>query len=386
MDIQKFKNSPAGRIVKTNRDYWAFLPHPLPPKIDYTRELANLLSDANLYLGNLNGIGNLLPNPDLLIIPYVRREAVLSSKIEGTQTSLSELFYFEAAKKEEQKKEAKKTDVLEVINYVKATDYGIKRLRELPLCSRLIREMHRILMKEVRGQHMTPGEFRRSQNWIGPAGCALNEAIFVPPPIHEMNQALGDLEKFLHRRGDIPGLIQCALIHYQFETIHPFLDGNGRIGRLLIVLFLCERKYLTYPMLYLSAFFEKHRREYYDRLLSISQNGEWEEWIKFFLRAVVTEAKEAVNNSKEILNLLEAYRKRIQQKRISPYVVKLLDELFKNPYISIPRAAEKLKTSFHTAKAAVKKLETSKVLFEISDKRRGKIYCAKELLDLLEGD
>lgn len=384
MDINKFKKSSAGRILKTDRDYRVFVPNPLPPEIKYTKELINLLSEAERHLGNLNGVGTLLPNPNLLIIPYVRREAVLSSRIEGTQTSLSELFYFEAARKEEQKKEAKETDVLEVANHVKAMGHGIKRLKELPLCLRLIREIHRVLMKGVRGRHLTPGEFRRSQNWIGPAGCTLNEAIFVPPPVYEMNQTLGDFEKFLHDKENLPGLIQCALIHYQFEAIHPFLDGNGRIGRLLITLFLCERQYLTYPLLYLSAFFEKYRSEYYARLLAVSQGGKWEEWIKFFLRAIAVQSQDAAENSQAILNLLEVYKKRIQQQRPSGYVCKLLDELFKNPYITIPRAAEKLKTSYPTAKAAVGKLREAKILLEITDKLRGKIYCAKKLLDLLE--
>ena len=386
MYIDKFQNSPTGRILRTDRDYYAFIPNPLPPEIKYTRELVNLLSEATLHLGNLNGIGTMLPNLNLLIVPYVRREAVLSSRIEGTQTSLSELFYFEAQRKEEQKKEAKKTDVLEVLNYVKAMDYGIKRLKELPLSLRLIREIHGILMKDVRGKHLTPGEFRRSQNWIGPAGCALNEATFVPPPPDEMNQTLGDFEKFLHDRDNFSGLVQCALIHYQFEAIHPFLDGNGRIGRLLITLFLCERKHLTYPMLYLSAFFEKYRNEYYDRLLDVSQTGEWQEWIKFFLRAVVIQSKDAIKNSQAILNLCEVYKQRVHQKRPSGYTLKLLDEISKNPYISIPRAAQRLKTSYHTAKASVKKLLEAKILFEITDKLRGKFYCAKELLDLLEAE
>lgn len=384
MEIEKFQNSPTGRILKTDRDYYAFIPNPLPPQISYTKELVNLLSEATLQLGNLNGVGTMLPNPNLLIIPYVRREAVLSSRIEGTQTSLSELFYFEAQRKEEQKKEAQKSDVLEVLNYVKAMDYGIKRLKELPLSLRLIREIHAILMKDVRGKHLTPGEFRRSQNWIGPAGCTLNEATFVPPPLNEMNQVLTDFEKFLHDRENFSGLIQCALMHYQFEAIHPFLDGNGRIGRLLITLFLCERQHLTYPMLYLSAFFEKYRSEYYDRLLVVSQKGDWEEWIKFFLRAVVVQSQDAIKNSHAILNLLKVYKEKIHQKRSSGYALKLLDEIFKNPYISIPRAAQKLRTSYHTAKAAVKKLIEAEILFEITDKLRGKVYCAKELLDLLE--
>ena len=385
MDINDFKRTRAGKVIKTDRDYSAFIPHPLPPEIKYSTELINLLAEANRHLGNLNGVGALLPNPNLLIVPYMRKEAVLSSKIEGTQTSLSDLFYFEAARREEQKAEAQKTDVLEVVNYVKAMAYGLKRLKELPICLRLMREIHGILMKDVRGQHLTPGEFRRSQNWIGPAGCTLNDAAFVPPPVHQMHETLGELEKFLHNRDSIPGLIQCALIHYQFEAIHPFLDGNGRIGRLLITLFLCEREFLIYPMLYLSAFFEKYRREYYDRLIAVSQRGEWEEWINFFLRAIAVQSKDAALNSKAILNLLENYRDRIQEKRTSIYVTMLLDELFKNPYVTIPRAAVKLKTSFHTAKAAIEKLKKVNILVEITDKQRGKVYCAKELLSLLEG-
>jgi Fic family protein len=384
MDTNNFTNTRAGKVIKTDRDYLAFVPHPLPPEIKYSPESINLLAEANRYLGNLNGVGALLPNPNLLIIPYMRREAVLSSKIEGTQTSLSDLFYFEAARREKQKVEAQKTDVLEVVNYVKAMNYGLKRLEKLPICLRLMREIHGILMKNVRGQHLTPGEFRRSQNWIGPAGCALNDAEFVPPPVHEMHEALRELEKFLHNRDNIPGLIQCALIHYQFEAVHPFLDGNGRIGRLLITLFLCEREFLVYPMLYLSAFFEKYRKEYYDRLISVSQRGEWEEWINFFLRAITVQSKDAALNSKAILNLLENYKGRIHEKRTSIYVTKLLDELFKNPYITIPRAAIKLKTSFHTAKAAIEKLKKANILVEITDKLRGKVYCAKELLGLLE--
>lgn len=384
MDREKFKNSSAGRIAKTARDYYAFIPHPLPPQISYDGELVNLLSEATLQLGNLNGVGTMLPNPALLIIPYMRREAVLSSRIEGTQASLSELFYFEAQRRQEQKKEAARSDVLEVLNYVKAMNYGIKRMEELPLSLRLIREIHGVLMKDVRGKHLTPGEFRRSQNWIGPAGCTLNEAVFVPPPVDEMNAALADFERFLHDRNKLAGLIQCALMHYQFESIHPFLDGNGRIGRLLITFFLCERRFLAYPMLYVSAFFEKYRAEYYERLLAVSQSGDWQAWLKFFLRAVVVQSGEAIKNSRSVLHLMESYKKKIHDKRPSGYALALLDELFKNPYTSIPNAALKLKTSFHTAKAVLQKLMDTRIVMEITDKRRGKIYCAKELLDLLE--
>lgn len=384
MDINNFKNSTAGKAIKTDRGYWAYLPNPLPPAITYNKELINLLSKADRILGNLSGIGTQLPNPDLLITPYVKREAVLSSKIEGTQASLSDLFYFEAAGKEEREKEVKTTDILEVVNYVKAMNYGLNRLKELPLCLRLIREIHKELMHKVRGNHLTPGEFRRSQNWIGPAGCTLNDASFVPPPVHEMHEALDKFEKFLHDKENLPGLIQCALIHYQFEAIHPFLDGNGRVGRLLITLFLCEKEYLIYPLLYLSAFFEKNRREYYDKLLAVSQKGAWEDWIKFFLRAVAYQSKDAIDNSKLILSLLEKYRKMLCEKRSSPYALALLEEIFLNPFITVSYAAKRIKTTYPTAKAAVDKLRECGILVEASDKRWGRAYKAHELLKLLE--
>jgi len=384
MDKEAFKNTSTGKIINTQKGYFVFVPNPLPPKINYDDSLVQLLSEANRNMGNLNGIGTQLPNPALLIIPYVRKEAVLSSRIEGTQTSLSELFYFEAARKTEQKKEAGRTDVLEVFNYVKAIDYGIKRLESLPISLRLIKEMHAILMKGVRGQHLTPGEFRRSQNWIGLAGCTLNDATFVPPPVEEMKKALNDLDKFIHSKDAIDGLIRCATIHYQFEAIHPFLDGNGRIGRLLTILFLCERQYLKYPLLYLSAYFERNRNQYYERLLGVSQKGDWAGWIKFFLKAIADESRDAIDNSRTVLSLLDDYRRRVEQKRPSMYVFKLLELISKNPYVSIPRAADMLKTSFHTAKAAIEKLQSMKILSETTDKERGKVYCADELLRIFD--
>ncbi|MGH7372019.1 MAG: Fic family protein, partial [Candidatus Methylomirabilales bacterium] len=248
MDPAEFSGSPSGKVVRTPQGYWAFVPNPLPPPIQYDPETVGLLSDADRGLGHLAGIGQLLPNPHLLIAPYIRREAVLSSRIEGTQASLSDLLYFEAAEEEP----PRAPDVQEVQNYVRAMEYGLKQLKKLPLSLRLVREIHAILMGGVRGEQRRPGEFRQTQNWIGPPGCSLVEATFVPPPVSEMNDALGAWEKFLHEVKDIPPLVQCAVLHYQFEAIHPFLDGNGRAGRLLITFFLCERGYLPQPLLYLS--------------------------------------------------------------------------------------------------------------------------------------
>lgn len=384
MDSKQFAHSTAGKVIRTDGNYWAYVPHPLPPALRYDARIVNLLTEATLYVGKLSGIGAHLPNPDLLITPYVKREAVLSSKIEGTQASLSDLFYFEAANHDEKEREKKTSDVLEVVNYVKAMHYGLKRLKELPLCLRLIREIHRELMSGVRGDHLTPGEFRTSQNWIGVPGCTLDGASFVPPPVHDMKDALAALEKFWHQRDAFPGLIQCALIHYQFETIHPFLDGNGRIGRLLNTLFLCERGYLAQPLLYLSAFFEKHRDAYYHHLLNVSKRGAWEEWIAFFLQGVVSQSQDAIRNSNDILSLRETYHKGIHRKRPSAYVLKLIDVLFQNPYITIPLAARTLSTTYPTAKAAVDKLQDAGILFEVSDKRRNKVYCARQLLEILE--
>lgn len=297
MNPRDFKNSTAGKCIKTLSGYWAFTPNLLPPHINYNKDLIYLLSEADRLLGELSGTGRLLPNPYLLIAPYIRREAVSSSRIEGTQASLNDLFFYEA----EEKEEPKVADVREVRNYVKAMEYGTDRLKKLPVSIRLIREIHRILMQGVRGGYAAPGEIRRTQNWIGPPGCSLNESTYVPPPVDEMKQALSDWEKYLHSNSKEPPLIQCSLMHYQFEAIHPFLDGNGRIGRLLITFLLRERGCLTQPLLYLSAFFDKFRNEYYSRLLAVSQKGDWNGWISFFMRGVVNQSKDAITDAKKYL-------------------------------------------------------------------------------------
>ncbi len=278
MDPKEFIRSPSGKCLDIPLGYCAFLPNPLPPRIRYDSKFVHRVSEARGLLGELSGTARLLRNPYLLIAPYVRREAVSSSRIEGTQASLSDLFFFEAAEADE----PEVPDVREVRNYVQAMEHGIKVLADLPVSVRLVRQIHEILMQGVRGEHSAPGELRRTQNWIGPKGCALNDATYVPPPATEIRKALSDWEKYYHSDPTDPPLIQCALMHYQFEAIHPFLDGNGRIGRLLITFLLYERQILSQPLLYLSSFFEKNRDEYYERLLMVSKRGSWRGWFEFF--------------------------------------------------------------------------------------------------------
>lgn len=380
MNPKDFQSSSAGRCIKTSEGYWAFVPNPLPPAINYDEELIYLLSEGNRFLGELSGTGRLLPNPYFLIGPYIRREAVSSSRIEGTQASLDDLFFFEAAEMEE----PKVPDVREVRNYVRAMEYGIERLKELPVCVRLIREIHKVLMEGVRGEHATPGELRKSQNWIGPPGYSGNEATFVPPPVEEMKETLSEWEKYLHSNPNEPPLIQCALMHYQFEAIHPFRDGNGRIGRLLITFFLCEKGCLTQPLLYLSAFFDRFRDEYYSRLLTVSQKGDWPEWIKYFLRGVAAQAKDAISDAKKILDLHAEYQGMVDMsKKIPESAHRLIDEIFLNPVISISGLSKKWNTSFMAVKRGVLRLIDIGILREVTGRKRNRLFIAPKLMELL---
>lgn len=380
MDPRDFAKSPSVQCIKTLEGYWAIVPNPLPPGIKYDKELIRLLSEADRLLGELSGTGILFPNPYLLISPYVRREAVSSSRIEGTQASLSDLFFFEAAEKQG----PKISDVREVRNYVSAMEYGIKRLNDLPISVRLIREIHEILMEGLRGKHATPGELRRSQNWIGPPGCTISDATFVPPPMEQMKEALSAWEKYLHSNPSEPPLIECALMHYQFETIHPFLDGNGRIGRLLITFFLCEKQYLSQPLLYLSEFFERYREEYYTRLLEVSQKGNWLGWIKFFLRGVSAQCKDALSHAKKILSLHAEYKSTLEAtKKIPESAHRLIDEIFVNPVISISRLSKTWNAPFNTVKSGVLRLIKIGILTEVTEQKRNRLFVAPKLLDLL---
>jgi len=378
MDIAQFENSPSGKLTRAMGGYWAFVPNPLPPELSWDSPLVSLVSRADLALGTLSGLGETLPNPHLLIYPFIRREAVLSSRIEGTQSSLSDLLLFEATRVEKQR------DVREVQNYVRANEYGLKRLEQLPLSLRLIRELHGILMEGVRGEQATPGEFRQSQNWIGPPGCTLNDATFVPPPVSEMMEGLDHLEKFLHAEIDLPPLVELALIHYQFETIHPFLDGNGRIGRLLISLFLCQQRILTKPLLYLSASFERRRQEYYNRLLEVSQTGAWREWIAFFLQAVIEQSGDAVRRARQLMDLHHSYHQTSREKRLAPTAGQLVELIFMKPVLNARVVQESLNVTYPGAQKAISALVEQGILSEITGGKRNRAYAAREILKVLE--
>lgn len=354
------------------------MPDPLPPELTWSPELIRALSDADRMIGRLAGEGRRLPNPHLLIRPFVRREAVLSSRIEGTRATLGELLAAEAGAAVERSP----ADLREVANYVVALEYGVKRLKKLPLSLRLMRELHEKLMAGVRGDYATPGEFRRLQNWIGPPGCALANAVYVPPPPTELMACLGDWEKFLHDQS-IPPLVQVALIHSQFEAIHPFLDGNGRVGRLLITLFLVEREILPTPLLYLSAFFEATRRDYYERLRGVTERGEWSEWLQYFLNGVARQAEDALSRAARINRHLEEWR--VAVAGVSSKVpLALVDQLAANPFLTVKGAAKRLGVAFTTAQRAVGRLQQLGIVTEISHAKRDRVYCAKAILEILE--
>jgi len=368
---------PAGREMRVPEGYTAFLPDPLPPEVDYTPTLVRALSDADRAIGRLAGEGGRLPNPHLLIRPFVRREAVLSSRIEGTQATLGELLAAEAGARVERSPD----DLREVANYVVALEHGVRRLATLPLSLRLVRELHERLMRGVRGDRAHPGEFRRTQNWIGAPGSTLQNAAYVPPPPGQMAEALGRWELFLHDKA-LPPLVQAALVHYQFEAIHPFVDGNGRVGRLLVSLFLVERGLLPSPLLYLSAFFEATRRDYYERLLAVTRRGEWAEWILYFLNGVARQAEDAVSRAARVNETLDRWRRAVPG--ASATALRLLDLLAENPFWTTKGAAERLGVAFTTAQRAIERLERARILKRTSRARRDRVYCARAILDILE--
>ena len=359
--------------------YWAYVPNPLPQQIEMDWELANLLSNADIKLGQLSGAGQLLPNPHLLISPFIRREAVMSSRIENTQSGLEDLFLFEA----DETDPPPVSDVKEVLNHVRAMEYGIKRLPELPISSRLICEIHEILMEEVRGERATPGLLRTSQNWIGSPGCTLMDATYVPPPVPEMKQCFSDLEKYIHSAPQEPALIQCALVHYQFEAIHPFVDGNGRIGRLLITFMLLERGLLSQPLLYLSDFFEQHRDEYYRLLLNVSQKGDWKAWITFFLNGVRQQSEDALLTIQKLFALQNGYKEIAVGQRVPKVVNPLIDYLFASPIISISALSKTWEITYSTVQRGVNHLIEKGILKEVTGGHRNRLFVAHEIFNTI---
>ena len=336
------------------------------------------LSSADQLIGRLSGEGKQLPNPHLLIRPFVSQEAVLSSRIEGTQATLGELLANDAGASVNRSPD----DLKEVGNYVKAMEYGIERLKTLPLSLRLVREIHEVLMEGVRGDYATPGQFRTSQNWIGPAGCTLQNASYIPPSPDVLMECLGQWEQFLHIT-DVPPLIQAGMLHYQFEAIHPFLDGNGRIGRLLIILFLVERNILTTPMLYLSAFFEATRSEYYHRLSAVTQNSEWQPWLEYFLNGIARMSEDVLDRAERINTLLQAWRKKTagQKPKVLPDAISFLAE---NPFWTVKKMAQRLNVAYTTAQRAINVLAENNIVSQTDNAQRDRLFCAKAIMEILD--
>jgi Fic family protein len=376
----------AGRYERQPANYQAFIPAALPPAppLRMDGELQRLLSAADVALGRLDGSIETLPNPDLFVFMYVRKEAVLSSQIEGTQSSLQDVLSAEA----EINSADNPKDVDEVINYIAAMKHGLARLSELPVSIRLIREIHERLLQGVRGSRLTPGELRQSQNWIGPGGCTLNEATFVPPPPAIVPHALGDLERFLHNHSDLPLLIKIGLAHAQFETIHPFLDGNGRIGRLLITFLLCEGRVLHQPVLYLSHYFKRHRQAYYDLLQNIRDQGAWEQWIAFFLRGVAEVSAQATETSRHILRLREEHRNAIADRveRAAGKGHRVLENLYKHPIVSVADVRQWTGTTYQAANDLTERLLEIGVLSEITGQIRNRRFRYDTYINLFNDD
>lgn len=367
------------RNLSGEAEYKSFVPNPLPPNpvIEKDDELISLLIKAHRQLGMLEGLSSNIPDVDLFMAMYVRKEALMSSQIEGTQATLEDVLDPEID-------ENVNRDVREVVNYVAAAETAIELLKKLPICGRMLREIHEILMTGTRGEEKYPGEFRRTQNWIGGAGSTLKTAFYVPPNPEDMKEAMSCLEKYINDNDETDELIRIALIHYQFETIHPFLDGNGRVGRLLITLYLMWRGVLTFPSLYISYYLKKNRLEYYDRMTEIRRNGDYEQWIKFFLRALIVSSENAISTIQRLLELHERNIKLVRDmKRVSGSTLKVFLYLEKNPIITIGKTSEELFISFNTVSRALKRLEKVGILSSGHKIYRKQIYYYKEYLEIL---
>jgi Fic family protein len=382
MKTTDFSSNSPGKVIKSLKGYFVYIPNPLPHEFEWSNQLLTRLASAERSIARLEEVGQSFPVPHVLARPFVQKEAVLSSQIEGTHTTFQNLLRYEAQQFSFVKE---KQDVHEVQNYIKALDYGLERIQTLPVSMRLIREMHEILMKGVRGELFTSGEVRRSQNWIGRPGATLEKARYVPPPVDEMHVCLGELEKYIHSESELPALIRVGLIHYQFEAIHPFLDGNGRMGRLLITLLLTTWQILTQPLLYLSLFFEKNKTEYYDRLLAVSQKGEWEEWLLFFLDGVHEQAEDAIEKIKSLQKLREQYQEQLSKDRSRKRLLKMVDYLISTPISSVSQAEQATDLgNYSVINGYFEKLSKYGIIEEITGKERNRVYTANAILKILE--
>lgn len=381
MKPSDFRSSETGQVILTQQGYYAFIPAPLPPSLNWTLPLVSALSEAERDLSRLATLTGSFPFPRLLLQAFIRREAVLSSRIEGTRATLAELYTYESTQLSFLESH---NDVREVHNYVDALDYGLERLKNFPMSLRFIREIHEKLMQGVRGGNLTPGEFRRTQNWIGAAGSTLTTATYVPPPVDEMNLALADLENFIHTSTDIPAVVRAAMIHYQFEAIHPFLDGNRRVGRLLMALVLAEWQILPQPLLNLSVYFERYRQEYYDHLLAVSQRGDWEAWLRFFLRGVSMQANDSVVRMERLETIRARYQTIVDSDRNSERMAAVVDFLFGRPIFSAKLLAESMEMPFKTARQYIEKLAQAGIVREVTGYARNQIYRADEVFKALD--
>ena len=373
----------AGRLSRQLTGYEAFMPKPLPPdpSLQWDTGLLKLLSDATTALGRLDGMAGGLPNPDLFVASYVRREAVLSSQIEGTQSSLDDVLAHEV----EARVTGPPDDIAETVNHVRAMYLGLSLLDELPLSGRLIRRVHEELMTGVRGQERSPGEFRKTQNWVGPAGCTLETAAFVPPSPDDLPAAIRDFEVYLNGSDD-PPLVLAGLAHAQFETIHPFLDGNGRVGRLLITLLLVQSRVLARPLLYLSLFLKQNRSEYYDRLNAIRTHGDWEGWLRFFLTGVAVTANDALRVAAQLSALTDQHRSAASSRELGRYAWPMLDLLAEQPVITIKYASPRLGATPTTVGRVLDQMILRGIVEEVTGRRRDRVYRYSPFLDVLADD
>ncbi len=375
----KLESDRAGKLKKIQSDYECFIPHSLKGiKVDVDDELNRLMNKAYLLLGRLDGMAITLPDVSLFVSMYVQKEAVISSQIEGTQASLIDVL-----QKDRDNEKIKDTE--EIVNYIKATNYAFERLKDMPLCMRLIKETHSILLSNVRGKEKMPGDFRKSQNWIGQAGSTIKNASFIPPSPDEMNICLNDLEKYINENNKVVNLIKIALIHYQFETIHPFLDGNGRMGRLLITLFLKEQGLIEYPVLYLSYFFKRNRNKYYELLNNIRIKGEFEEWIKFFMKGICEISENAITSIQKIVELKkhDIEKIRLLSKGNISKLLLVYDYLLKHPFVEMDDIRNLLNLSKPTVNKLLENLITLEILEFVEEKKRYRQYVYKKYVDIL---